>query len=98
MHQSLEKYYSDAGLYRDGRGLGARCEGNESMSYLWLTAVMSVFYLFDSAMMPFAQSIVHMNFFMLTATYVSSVAELSIMITLVRRRIGRKRRHTAKSI
>lgn len=61
------------------------------MSYLWLTGVISAFYLFDSAMIPFASAAVHLKFVVLTLIYIGSVAELNTLFALLRRGVRRKR-------
>ena len=63
----------------------SNARGEETVSYLWLTAVISAFYVFDSAMLPFAGQVVHMKFLILTGLYLFSVAELNGIYFLVRK-------------
>ncbi len=55
------------------------------MSYLWLTGLVSVFYLFDSAMIPFAADVIHLKFILLTLIYLGSVMELNTMLAFFKK-------------
>lgn len=59
------------------------------MTYLWLTGVISAFYIFDSAMIQFVSDALHIRFLALTLIYLASVAELNLLFVVVKRWIGR---------
>ncbi len=44
-----------------------------------------MFYLFDSAMIPFAADVIHLKFILLTLIYLGSVMELNTMLAFFKK-------------
>lgn len=61
------------------------------MTYIWLTGVISAFYIFDSAMIQFVSDALHIRFLTLTLIYLGSVAEVNLLFVAVKRWINRIR-------